>query len=1078
MRKVLAISLVLLVAIMMTAAIARAKEIERTVPMIDDPGRGVPMGRVFGVNAQGTDTFYYGGTVITGGTPYAASPGSAGWANRKMWSFGAGGFNGTPHSGLFMDGWKGIDNTAQTEKYWRMVDNATLGQNCVIGGSGRSLFVGLTNDQTKEFCYVDQVGTGYGNNWSQTIVSHGETFNSGDQVQIDYDYLNESEPGYDFTDVIVQYYDAIGLEWVNYDTMVTYTDLVSGHEVIDVDSYLASLTPPIDIRVRITFTADGGYSDEDGYFATTCGGFLMDNFRIIVNADTMFHNWDDVPIGTLPFPWEQIVAGCGDFAHVKHINDVAVPLSGDPCVAAIGPAWCEIQDSVLVFYDEGTPGYPHPLCQDNYAKSPVIDFAARTGLPGRILTCERFGSLPQTEYIFMYWQVRYKPGCESGGWSPWANDNYVYYTAEGTSCRPMTFDVSTFVPPEALQAQVGYGVINYCDEDPWGRHDCTYTCNHTPYYDNVAFGIYGSDVAPFISMRELDYFQDQFAEDGTLNKLSTADTRTANYLSNLLPPIFGDTLNCRGVADNMETWLEFRMAKVSPWQAVTHAFFTTWFPGVTGGGWQSARMDTTEVTNSAGTGTILVAGRYMSTFHESDVRALPELTEILPNNLFVPGTRVEYRVKSRYVGSGSWFSIPEAALAPEEFEILPMYVDDGEGGMEWAPLLVADHFGQRGNWFEANSYRIGRHLDSLDYHYDTFSKLGPTSDLRNGVGRMAVNVGQIGGPGTDKYNWGPGATLLQFLAYSHCMLNSGTQMNNSMNESDVSVVNSWLNLYSSTDRFKFFWASGDQLVRWLYNQAAWGRPFINNILGSTYVHKNYANQNTDYTYCLPLNVVAGGYLNGFTTAMYARSNGCTRTFNTLGVSGTTPLARAERKFDNQPPPPTPGGYASVANVVAVVGGANYKTMSEGYDNCVIRSVNTLGYPACGDDEVLTNWFGAVLTWANFSACHWATPVGIGDPNSAVPPAVHTSLANAYPNPMNPTATISYTVGTPGKVMLRVFDVSGRVIRTLVDEAKVTGRYSVIWDGSNDRGEKVASGVFFYQLNGPGYSGAKKIVILQ
>jgi len=53
-----------------------------------------------------------------------------------------------------------------------------------------------------------------------------------------------------------------------------------------------------------------------------------------------------------------------------------------------------------------------------------------------------------------------------------------------------------------------------------------------------------------------------------------------------------------------------------------------------------------------------------------------------------------------------------------------------------------------------------------------------------------------------------------------------------------------------------------------------------------------------------------------------------------------------------------------------------------------------------------------------------------------------------------------------------------VIRTLVDEAKVTGRYSVIWDGSNDRGEKVASGVFFYQLNGPGYSGAKKIVILQ
>jgi flagellar hook assembly protein FlgD len=80
--------------------------------------------------------------------------------------------------------------------------------------------------------------------------------------------------------------------------------------------------------------------------------------------------------------------------------------------------------------------------------------------------------------------------------------------------------------------------------------------------------------------------------------------------------------------------------------------------------------------------------------------------------------------------------------------------------------------------------------------------------------------------------------------------------------------------------------------------------------------------------------------------------------------------------------------------------------------------------------------------------------------------------------MNPTATIWYTVGAPGKVTLKVFDVTGRVIRTLVDEQKVTGRYSIIWDGGNDRGEKVASGVFFYQLNAPGYSGAKKIVVLQ
>jgi len=98
--------------------------------------------------------------------------------------------------------------------------------------------------------------------------------------------------------------------------------------------------------------------------------------------------------------------------------------------------------------------------------------------------------------------------------------------------------------------------------------------------------------------------------------------------------------------------------------------------------------------------------------------------------------------------------------------------------------------------------------------------------------------------------------------------------------------------------------------------------------------------------------------------------------------------------------------------------------------------------------------------------------GIGTPDAAM------WVGAAYPNPMNPTATIKYTIGTPGKVMLRVFDVSGRVIRTLVDETQPTGAYSVIWDGTNDRGERVSSGVFFYQFEAPSYKSAKKLVLLQ
>jgi len=291
---------------------------------------------------------------------------------------------------------------------------------------------------------------------------------------------------------------------------------------------------------------------------------------------------------------------------------------------------------------------------------------------------------------------------------------------------------------------------------------------------------------------------------------------------------------------------------------------------------------------------------------------------------------------------------------------------------------------------------------------------------------------------------------------------------------DVSLVNSWLTLYSGADRFKFFWSSGNQLHRYLNNLVD-GKPFLNNVLGATYINANYAAMATDYTYCLPINQVAGGYLAGFTSALYARTNGCTGMFDVLGVSGSAPNAKAERKYDNQAAP----NYAIVGNAVNVVGGANYKTLSEGYDNCLLRTQNTLGYPACGNDDVLTAWMNAVLSWANFSTATICTPGPVGiDPNTFAAPAVVASLAQAYPNPMNPTATIWYTVGAPGKVTLKVFDVSGRVIRTLVNESKATGRYPVIWDGTTDRGEKVASGVFFYQFEAPGYRSAKKLVIVQ
>jgi hypothetical protein len=98
--------------------------------------------------------------------------------------------------------------------------------------------------------------------------------------------------------------------------------------------------------------------------------------------------------------------------------------------------------------------------------------------------------------------------------------------------------------------------------------------------------------------------------------------------------------------------------------------------------------------------------------------------------------------------------------------------------------------------------------------------------------------------------------------------------------------------------------------------------------------------------------------------------------------------------------------------------------------------------------------------------------------SAGASSIITSLRRAYPNPMTPSTQIEYSIGVPGSARLRIVDVTGRVIRTLVDDDRDVGDYTAVWRGRNDRGERVASGVYFCQLEATGFNGSKKIVLLR
>jgi hypothetical protein len=509
-----------------------------------------------------------------------------------------------------------------------------------------------------------------------------------------------------------------------------------------------------------------------------------------------------------------------------------------------------------------------------------------------------------------------------------------------------------------------------------------------------------------------------------------------------------------------------------------------------------ARMDVGRITNVAGDGINPVPGVWSCNFHALDpirvANGLGYAVEILPNNLFVAGTRFEYTVKTCYAGGLDTFYHDDYndPTDVENFEILPMMRDDGLGAAEWPCLIVADHFGTRGNWFERNSRRIRRHLDALGYDYDLYSKLAPSSGMMNGIARWAQNPGQVGGPGTDKWNWGSGLTLEQCVGYTYMILNTGDIYGEGIVEQDTDMLTSWLVLHTTDLLPRHLYVSGNQAARCLNAGVGWGTTFLTTVLCATMIPSPghaYHLLTGDMTYCLPIQGIAGGAITcaplGDPETFVIRQNACSRQLNVLGVSGAAGCgALAELEFA----PLGPGGVdiAAVSNVISVAGGANYMSLIDGMDFCLIRD-GTGGIWNCTavdpGDGPLTSWLDCVLTgwmgYDKFTPCGPFMVVDVGDPGSFAP-AVVTSLGQAYPNPMNPTATIKFSIGTSGKVSLRIFDVSGRVIRTLVDDVRDANEYSVTWDGKSDRGDRVASGVFFYQLDAPGFRSAKKIVILQ
>ncbi|MDX1700641.1 MAG: T9SS type A sorting domain-containing protein, partial [Melioribacteraceae bacterium] len=125
---------------------------------------------------------------------------------------------------------------------------------------------------------------------------------------------------------------------------------------------------------------------------------------------------------------------------------------------------------------------------------------------------------------------------------------------------------------------------------------------------------------------------------------------------------------------------------------------------------------------------------------------------------------------------------------------------------------------------------------------------------------------------------------------------------------------------------------------------------------------------------------------------------------------------------------------------------------------------TFGLEQISSVEIRNTILNSVIYWFD-------TPTNVVKENSNIPTTY--SLEQNFPNPFNPSTTISYQIKDEGKVQIKIFDVLGREIKVLVNETKQPGIYSLTYN-AND----LNSGVYFYSIKVNDFMSTKKMILLK
>lgn len=935
-------------------------------------------------------------------------------------------------------GFTSLDPTLQPS-YWSVTDNSAL----VINGN-YSAWCGIEYPPLNP----PAAGPGYGNSWFQVLAWSCEVDPDSDvSVRWDYKVYYDSETGYDIT--ALQYFD--GLAW---------TSAVEFDGAGFSDSFVNFVVPRglNTLQLRILFESDGAWSDADGLFPTDRGACQIDD--IIITVNSVVENSEDFEDGTFG-DWEQVISpNVGDFAAMyRNLGDLDICRSNTSSQAAfiddgivvpgtggtICITWCYGPGGYIVNNTGGLAGPDFGI--NNHILSPILEWPSGVDTAYMEWTVYRHMLLQTATWAGHFYRFAVR-SIDTGDpndmeFAAWQSDNYVYYG--GPDYIRTQQDLGAYIVPGATHVQIRLGVEEI--RSIGGLVFTGYDNAPAPYFDDIALVAYPF-AGPSITTRDLDVAQDNFPESGELNysdlcansvrfDMANSISPTADLYNNPGDTIFFDIVPIRAGS-----------TLVMPPKMVVKMKANRLFEScrVLPDGFTSTPID----ANWA-----LIEGEVdgLETFTAGGAQVQDRFNFDLPDEyFFYPGDVIHYYIQAEddlgglttLPGNLDWFGDFDRLIFNRQsvfvVRALPTMFSDTPG--DQPKILFWNDAHERANeneWFFA--------LNNIGYregvNFDLYNTNGPSSGVGNGLGGRA-NEFQL-----EHYD---------ILLYSVAYLQSITLSDGSSDlGDDIGVLDGW---FGFGGKKAFF--TGDGLIYDLNNSTA-GQAFIDRYFSLSFQNRSIRALINNQTTPLVKAVPANGVINR--VPEWIVYGGCLQVndFDAVNVVSSTRLA----EWTN--PAGQTGVYTYSAASLYNYAPYTATTVYMPYDFMSI--VNAPGYtPPIGQTGLAARAIILEDILFYFSSLTTLPPTDV------TPDRVF--AATNFPNPFNPKTTIQLNLPSDGKVSLKVYNVRGELVRTLVDGQLPAGQPTFEWSGENDQGGQAASGVYFYKAEHNGNSLIKKMALLK